>query len=304
MTLEFSRDFDPAYGRLVEIAPGIRRMTVANPSAFTFAGTNTYVVGEGRVAVIDPGPADPGHLHALRAALSGETITRILVTHTHRDHSPNAAALAAETGAASYGAGPHRPAPGAHPVGGSGRLDAAGDTAFVPTRPVGDGEIIEGEGFRLQAVATPGHADNHLAFALLGTDILFSGDHVMGWATTVVAPPDGSMRDYMASLDVLLARPESRYLPGHGGAVGNAHSHLRGLKAHRRMRERAILDRLAKGDETVPEIVAAIYRDVDPRLHGAAGLSTLAHLQDLVARGLVACGAAPDLAARYALAPG
>ncbi|MBB5751934.1 MBL fold metallo-hydrolase [Prosthecomicrobium pneumaticum] len=283
--LSFDRNFDPAYGALVALAPGVRRMTAPNPSPFTFHGTNTYVVGRGAVAVIDPGPDDERHIAALLAALEGERVAAILVTHSHRDHSPGARRLAAATGAPVHAEGPHRaarPASAEEPA-----TDAGGDLAFRPDVRLADGALVEGEGYALEAVATPGHAANHLAFALAGTPLLFSGDHVMAWATTVIAPPDGAMADYMASLDRLAARPETAYLPGHGGPVTDAPAFVRALKAHRKIRERAILERIRQGDRTVAAIVAAIYRDTPAALHGAAGLSVFAHLEDLVGRGLI-----------------
>jgi len=286
MALAFQRDFDARHGEAVEVAPGIRRVTANNPGPFTFAGTNTYLIGTDALAVIDPGPEDEAHLAALLRAIGSARVDAILVTHTHRDHSPAARPLARATGAPVVGCGPHRPA---RPLGlgEDGGLDAGADRDYAPDRELADGETIAAGGATIEAVATPGHTENHLAFALHGTDALFSGDHVMAWSTTVVAPPDGSMARYMASLDRLLARPETTYLPGHGGLVTDTHAFLRGLKAHRGMRERAILEQLARGERGIPSLVAAIYRDTDPRLHAAAGLSTLAQLEWLIERGLV-----------------
>ena len=282
-SIDIERDFDPAYGRAVEIGDRVRRMTVRNGGPFTHHGTNSYIVGRGDVAVIDPGPDDVDHIEAILLATAGERIRHILVTHTHRDHSPGAARLKARTGAMLLGEGPHRLArPLA--VGETNAMDASGDMDFVPDRALVDGERVDGGNWALTAIATPGHAANHLAFALEGTPMLFSGDHVMKWATTIVAPPDGSMSDYMESLDRLAERPETIYLPGHGGPVMDAPSFVRGLKAHRRMREAAIVDRIGRGDRTIAEIVAAIYRGTPKALHGAAALSVFAHLEDLVAR--------------------
>jgi hydroxyacylglutathione hydrolase len=297
--LVHDRVFEPRWGEAVPVAGRVRRVTAQNPGPFTFHGTNSYLVGDRRsVAVIDPGPDDPRHLAALVAAIGGAEVSHILVTHTHRDHSPGAAQLAAVTGAPTLGAGPHRPARPPRPDE-TARLDAGGDTDFVPDRVVADGDSIVGDGFALTAVATPGHTGNHLAFALGGGEVLFSGDHVMAWSTSIVAPPDGAMADYMASLGKLLARPEHRYLPGHGGPVEDAHAYGTALAAHRRGRERAILARLAAGDERIPAIVAAVYAGLDPALAGAAALSVLAHLEDLAARGLVVADPLPSLAARY-----
>lgn len=286
MALDFETDFDPRHGEAVEVAPGVARITVRNGGPFTFHGTNSYLVGTKDLAVIDPGPEDDAHFEALLRAIGGRPVSAILVTHTHRDHSPLARRLAEHTGAPMLGEGPHR---AARPLkaGGPTPLDSSGDMAFRPDRVLADGDVAEGEGWQLKAVATPGHAANHLAFALEGTGLLFSGDHVMAWSTTVVAPPDGAMADYMASLDRLQERDDRLYLPGHGGPVKEPQAFLRGLRAHRKMRERAILERVNGGDRFIPDIVAAIYRGTDPRLHGAAGLSVLAHLEDLVAKGLV-----------------
>lgn len=302
MPLVHDLDFDPRYGEAVAVAPGVARVTAENPGPFTFAGTNTYLVGEDELVVIDPGPDDPRHHAALLEAIGGRAVRRILLTHTHRDHSGGLARLVAATGAEVLAEGPHRPA---RPLAAdeANPLDAAADTAFAPdTRLVHGSRIALAGGDALEAVATPGHAANHLAFAHAGSGVLFSGDHVMAWSTTIVAPPDGAMADYMASLDRLLARRDARYLPGHGGPVDNPAEYVAALKAHRLARERAILERLASGDTRIPEIVGRLYADVDPRLHGAAGLSVLAHLEDLVARGLVVVEPAPRIRARFALA--
>jgi glyoxylase-like metal-dependent hydrolase (beta-lactamase superfamily II) len=298
--LVLDRSFDPVYGQAVEVAPGVRRLTARNPGPFTFHGTNSYIVGHGRVAVIDPGP-DPNHAETLIAATKGETVTHILVTHTHRDHVTAARRLQALTGATTLAAGSHRLARAPLP-GETAMLDAAADTAFAPDITLADGAVVDGDGWRLTAVATPGHTVNHLSFVLAATDILFSGDHVMAWSTTIVAPPDGAMADYMDSLDRLLARPEHRYLPGHGGPVADAQNYVRALKRHRQMREAAILAELSRGPHTIPDLVAAIYRDTDPSLHAAAGLSVLAHLEDLLAQRRVANAGAPGLAGFYRLA--
>ena len=291
--IPFDRQFEPSHGKAVEVAPGVRRLTAPNAGPYTFHGTNTYILGRGSVAVIDPGPDDPAHLAALLAATKGEAISQIILTHTHRDHSDGVAALAAATGAATAGQ-PHRTSRALH-AGEANLLDASSDTAFHPDVMLADGDRIDGEGWQLEVVATPGHAANHLAFALDGHDLLFSGDHVMAWSTSIVAPPDGAMADYMASLARLLDRPERRYLPGHGGPVVSAHGFVRSLMAHRRMREAAILDRLAKGDLIIAEIVAALYRETPAALHGAAALSVFAHMEDAVARGLVASDGVPRL---------
>jgi glyoxylase-like metal-dependent hydrolase (beta-lactamase superfamily II) len=299
--LEFDRAFEPHYGEAVQIAPEVRRITANNPSPFTFHGTNSYIVGGDTLAVIDPGPEDDDHFDALRKAIAGRPVSHIFVSHTHRDHSPLSARLKALTGAPLVAEGPHRPAR-LRVEGETTPLDSSGDTDFRPDIVLPDGELVEGEGWSLRAVHTPGHTANHLAFALEGTGILFSADHVMAWSTTVVAPPDGSMRDYMASLDKLLQRDDHILFPGHGGPVTAPRRFLRGLKAHRRMRERAILDRIATGDRSIPAIVHAIYRDTDPRLYGAAGLSVLAHIEDLVCRGVIKAETSVTLDGLYRLA--
>ena len=303
-TPRFRTEFDPRHGEAVTVAPGLQRIVANNPSPFTFHGTNTYILGEGRsVAVIDPGPALDEHLAAILRALDGRAVSHILVTHTHVDHSPLAAALKREVGAKTYGQGPHRPARELH-VGEVNALDASGDTDFRPDVPLRDNDVVEGEGWRLRAVFTPGHTANHMAFAREGTDDLLSGDHVMAWATSIVAPPDGSMADYMASLERIAREPQTTYWPGHGGRLENADGFVRALRAHRRMRETAVLEQVRMGRETIPDMVAVIYATTDSRLHGAAGLSVLAHLEDLCARGLVTTDGPPSLDGRYCIVGG
>jgi len=280
------------------MAPGVRRITAPNPGPFTAAGTNTYLVGTGDIAVIDPGPDMPDHIAAIRAATRGERISHILLTHTHRDHSGALAALKAATGAAVLSAGPHVPARALAP-GEPNPLEEASDTDHIPDRVLVHGDILGGEGWRIEAIATPGHTANHFAFVLLGADLTFSGDHVMGWSSTIVAPPAGSMGDYMASLDRLAARPERRLFPGHGEAIENAQARIAALRSHRLAREAAILERLRAGDDEISAIVATVYAGIDPRLHGAAALSVLAHIEDLGARGLVGHDGPPGLGGRY-----
>jgi glyoxylase-like metal-dependent hydrolase (beta-lactamase superfamily II) len=294
----FNKSFEPQYGRAVEVEPSVRRITAQNPGPTTFHGTNSYIVGHGSVAIIDPGPDDASHVTALLAAVAGETVSHVVLTHTHRDHAGALAALLETTGATTVGGGPHRPARAPRP-GESMRLDAAGDADFHPDVTLADGDRIAGETWQLEAIATPGHTANHLALALGDGLTLLSGDHVMGWSTTIVAPPDGAMRDYMASLDKLAERPEERYLPGHGGPIETAHVYVGALKRHRQMREAEILARLAAGDRAIPEIVSNLYRDTDPRLHRAAGLSVLAHLEDLVASGRVVSDGPPVVEGRF-----
>ena len=297
----FDRTPPAATGQAELLAPGVRRLVAPNPGPFTFTGTCSYIVGRGRVAVIDPGPADERHLAALQTALAGETVEAILVTHTHRDHSSLAPALQRVTDAPTYGQGPHR---SARPLalGEVNALDAGADHDFRPDIALADGQAVEGTGWRLAVVATPGHCANHLAFALGGDDLLFSGDHVMAWSTPVVAPPDGSMGDYMASLQKLSKRKEPVYFPGHGPAVNNAPRFVAAYILHRKAREQAILNRLQGGESDIPSLVTGIYANLDPRLLKAAGMSVLAHLEDMVARGQVATNGPPSIAGRYRLA--
>lgn len=282
--LSFDRNFDVAPGAAIRISPLVRRVLVNNPSPYTFKGTSTFIVGEGQVAVIDPGPDDDAHLAALLEALRGETVTHILVTHSHADHSPLARRLKQATGARTFAQG----AVEAPPAAGL-RLDAAIDHGFVPDVRLAEGDGLTGPGWTLEALFTPGHMSNHMCFALKEERALFAGDHVMAWATSVIAPPDGDMSQYFASLRKLLQRDDEVYHPGHGPSRRDPLPLVRGYLAHRRMREEAIRARVAQGARSVAEIVAAIYADVDPRLHGAAALSTRAHLEHLVAQGRLSC---------------
>ena len=279
--MTFDGEFNASYGNAVELSPLLRRVTCNNPSAFTLKGTNSFIVGRGSVAIVDPGPDDDAHLRTLLEAVRGETVTHILITHTHMDHSPLAAKLQAATGAKTYAALlASKPDTGL-------RLDASIDHSFEPDVILNDGDAIAGKGWTLQAIATPGHLANHMAFHLAAENALLVGDHVMAWATTVVAPPDGHMGDYMNSLRKLLKRHDDIYYPAHGPEHRKPHTLARAILAHRKMREEAIYDRVKSGDRSVAEIVARIYADVSPKLHGAAGLSTLAHLQYLIEQGRV-----------------
>jgi glyoxylase-like metal-dependent hydrolase (beta-lactamase superfamily II) len=294
--IPFRRDFEFEYGRLESVAPGIRRIVARNPGPFTFRGTGTYVVGEGKVAVIDPGPDLPEHIEALLMDLAGEEVTHILVTHTHRDHSPAAAAVKEATGAPTYGFGPHAGGKRGEPG-----VEEGGDWDFVPDIVVPDGGEIVGAGWRFEAVHTPGHTSNHLCFALPDQGILFSGDHVMGWSTSVIAPPDGNMAAYMASLDKLLGRRDAVYWPTHGPAITEPHEHVRAFVAHRREREAGVVDCLRAGIGTVDAMVERLYLGLNPNLKRAAGRSVLAHLVDLIERGIVACDESPTAQATYRL---
>jgi glyoxylase-like metal-dependent hydrolase (beta-lactamase superfamily II) len=299
--------FDKTFGlepdRAKEVAPQVRAVAANNPGPFTFKGTVSYIIGRGKVAILDPGPDDDAHVAALLDAVRGETVTHIFVTHTHRDHSPAVPKIKAATGAKVFAEGPHRLARPLH-TGETRRLDASADMDFRPDIALADGDTVSGDGWTLQAVTTPGHTANHMAFAFKEPGLLFSGDHVMGWSTTIVAPPDGAMSDYMASLEKLARRPEQLYLPGHGNPVREATGYVRHLIAHRHGREASILHRLGKGAADIPTIVRAVYIGLDPRLIGAAGLSVLAHMEDLVARGVVATEGPPSINGSYRLAAG
>ena len=299
--ITFDRNFDLAPGHAEEVVPGVRRVLADNGGPFTFKGTLTYIVGKGKVAIVDPGPDDENHIKAVLDAVRGETVTHIFVTHTHRDHSPAVPAIKAATGATVYAEGPHR---ASRPLnaGEAPRMEASNDMDFRPDHALADGDIVSGNGFALEAVTTPGHTANHMAFALKGTDILFSGDHVMGWSTTIVAPPDGAMTDYMDSLNKLARRDEQVYLPGHGGEIREGKRFVAGLILHRKAREASILHRLGKGATDIATIVRAIYIGLDPRLTNAAGFSVLAHMEDLVARGAVATDGPPAINGVYRLA--
>jgi glyoxylase-like metal-dependent hydrolase (beta-lactamase superfamily II) len=272
-------------GTPVLLEPLVTRVLAPNPSPYTYTGTQCHLVGTTDLAVIDPGPDDPVHLDALLAAIAGRPVTAILITHHHRDHSPGSRPLQHATGAPIVGAAPvfvsdadqdHGP-----------RADAAFDRDYAPDRVLAEGDSEAGEGWTLQAVATPGHTSNHLAFALPETRALFAGDHVMGWSTTVVSPPDGDMAAYMASLDKLIVRDDRVYYPGHGEQVDNPRRLVRGLLGHRKQREGQILRLMADAPQTIAAMVARMYVGLDPRLVPAAERSVLAHLHDLRARGLV-----------------
>jgi len=283
MAIPFDRTFSAPYEKLEQVTPLIARVLAQNPGPFTFKGTGVYIVGKDDVAVIDPGPDIPAHVEALKRALSAKRVTHILVTHTHSDHSPAAAPLKEWCGAKTYGFGPH----------GSGKADEGvkveegGDMAFVPDVLVKDGDVIEGKGFTFECVYTPGHTSNHMCYALKEEKALFTGDHVMGWSTTVVTPPDGDMADYMASLRKLVARDDAVLYPTHGGPVRDPKPFLQAYIDHRLEREAQIVACLRDGIDTIPAMVARMYADVDKRLHPAAARSVLAHLIQLEHEGRV-----------------
>ncbi len=298
--INYNKSFDLIPGHATEVAPGVRAVVANNPGPFTFRGTVSYIIGQGNVAILDPGPDDDAHIAALLDAVRGEDVTHIFVTHTHRDHSPAVSKIKAATGATVYAEGPHRLARPLH-VGEIGRLDASADLDFRPDFALADGSVVTGNGWTIEALTTPGHTANHMAYALKEADLIFSGDHVMAWSTSIVAPPDGAMSDYMTSLEKLARRTEPIYLPGHGGAVRDAPRFVQGYIRHRHGREASILRRLEKGAADIPTLVRAIYIGLDPRLVGAASLSVLAHMEDLVARGLVATDGEPSIGGTYRL---
>ena len=293
--LPVDRTYDPIYGKPVEISPLIRRVLARNPNAFTFHGTGTYVVGRGKVAVIDPGPLIDEHVEALKEALTGETITHILITHTHGDHSPAAAPLKAATGAKTYGFGPH----------GAGKRDEGidveegGDMDFRPDIVVRDGDVIEGDGWTFDCLYTPGHTSNHICFGLREEKALFSGDHVMGWSTTVIGPPDGDMAQYFASLRKLTVRDDRLYYPTHGNPIREPQAFVTKLIEHRIARERQIEECLKRGIAHISDMVAVIYSEIDKKLHPAASMSVLAHLQHMVATRRAACDGTPGSRSTY-----
>ena len=270
---------DAPYAKLEQLEPGIARVLAHNPSAFTYYGTQSYLLGGREVAVVDPGPDLPEHLDALSDAIGDRKLIAIMCTHTHRDHSPAARPLAERTGAPIIGCAPLA----LETVG--ARADASFDGDYAPDRVLQDGDTIQADGKAITAVATPGHTSNHLCFAY--GDALFTGDHVMGWSTTVVVPPDGDMAAYMASLDKLRGRQDRIYYAAHGEPVRNPQQYVRHLMGHRMQRERQILKLVGEKARTIPDIVANAYPGLDPRLTAAAGGSVLAHLVDLERRGLV-----------------
>ena len=283
MAIPFIRQFDPRYGEEVRVTPLISRIVANNPGPFTFMGTGVYIVGDRDVAVIDPGPDQPEHVEALKRALGGRRVTHILLTHAHSDHSPAAKPLKEWSGAPTYAFGPHSTGRDE----GGPKVEAGGDMDFVPDIRVADGEIIAGNGFTFEAVHTPGHTSNHMSYALKEEKALFTGDHVMGWSTTVVTPPDGDMADYIASVEKLERRDDAILYPTHGAPVTDPKPFLAAYREHRLDREAQVLASIVAGRDTIPAMVAHMYADVDKRLHPAASRSVLAHLIKLEREGLV-----------------
>ena len=289
--LSFKTTMNFAYGEPAPVSPGIVRVVANNPSPLTFKGTNTYLVGMTELAIIDPGPLDDTHLAAILKAAAGRPIRQILVTHAHRDHVDGAAALQAATGAPIMGLGRDLIAaegPSVNPQGAEFI-----DYVFTPDVKLAHGDMINEKEWRIEAIHTPGHAPDHLCVALHGRGISFSGDHVMAWNTTLVAPPEGSMSDYVKSLQRLLERPESLYLPAHGGKLDEPQRVVKAYLLHRRWREESILEAIREGAGTIESIVPVVYPTIDQKLTRAAALSVQAHVEHLIARGLVTCDGSP-----------
>jgi len=278
VAIQFNTDFDPRHGELVDVSPLLRRIVCANESKYTFLGTGTYVIGRGTVAVVDPGPIDDTHLSALLDSLRGETVSHVLITHTHGDHSPGARRVAEETGATVLGFGPHPPE-----AVGEGEADHPehADTDFSPDHTLAHGDVVDGPGWTIEALHTPGHISNHLCFALREEQAVLTGDHVMGWSTTIIPPPDGNVADYLRSLRLLLDRSDSVLYPTHGPPIRDPRPYVEALLQHRLDREAQILGELTAGPRTASEIVAVLYAQVKPELHKPAARSVLAHLHKL-----------------------
>ena len=295
--LAFNRNADVDYGVAEEVAPGVRRVVANNPGPYTFLGTNTYIVGTDEVAIIDPGPANEAHLDAIARATRGQRVSHIFITHSHRDHCDGALPLKQRLGGEILAFGPTGTERGAIAP---GLGDGFVDTAFKPDIPASDGDTIKGRGFALDVLHMPGHAPDHLCFALIGQRTVFTGDHVMGWNTTVIAPPEGSMADFLASLERLAERHDKVFFPGHGGRIETPRRVVRAYMTHRIWREHTILACIDEGVGSIPRVVARLYGGLDADLKVAAALSVLAHLEFLIARGLVAAeGATEGLSAFY-----
>lgn len=298
VTIPYVRDIEFEYGRCDRLSANIRRVIARNPSAFTYTGTGTYIVGNGEVAVIDPGPTDQNHIDAIRAATEGEEIVAVLITHTHNDHSPGARLLLDHCNASTYGYGPH----------GAGKntvdnvvVEEGGDLEFVPDEAVQHSDVIEIGGLEVSCVYTPGHTSNHICYRLELEKTLFTGDHVMGWSTSVISPPDGDMTSYMASLNLLLESGDEVYWPTHGPAITNPHDHVRACIDHRLDREAQILAQLKAGRNQIRAMVPVMYKDVDKRLHPAAARSVFAAALHMVEKDEIGCDGPPTLDSSYFL---
>lgn len=299
MSIPFVKDFEFEYGRVDQISPLVQRVIANNPGPFTYTGTGVYIIGDQNVAVIDPGPQTPEHIEALTTSLEGRTVTHVLVTHHHVDHSPMAAPLAKAHGCKVYGYGQQV----TQPTGGEVRLEAGDDLTFKPDVEIRDGDVIRGDGWTVEALHTPGHTSNHMCYALKEENILFSGDHIMGWSTSVVSPPDGHMGDYLNSLENVLAGNFTRIWPTHGPAIENPKTFVSAYIEHRRARENQICGALASGLSSIPDIVERLYADIDKRLHPAAAHSVLAHLIHMRETGRVCSGETEGLRGEYTLIP-
>ena len=325
MAIAFNTDFKPVYGQVDELSPLIRRVVAENPNPFTFTGTGVYLLGRGSVAIIDPGPTLDTHIDAVIGALEpGESITHLLVTHTHSDHTAGVAKVVERTGATTYGFGPHGPVPEHDPLDTVSfdeyftaeekeefdkqwadtpdELKREGpDVDFQPDVTVGDGDVIEGPGWTVEVVHTPGHTSNHVCFGLREEKVLFTGDHVMGWATSVISPPDGDLFDYFNSLRKLLERDDERFWPTHGPAIEDPKTYVQSFIDHRLNRERQIVEALSSGLSTIKEIVPTMYADVDKRLWRAAANSVYSHLLALHRDGRATTDGEPSLTASWSL---
>ncbi len=295
--IPFRRELDFTYRTIETIAPGIRRIVAENPSPFTLHGTGTYIIGEGQVAVIDPGPADSAHIDALVKGLEGETISHVLVTHTHMDHSPGCALLREYTQAPTYAYGPH----GAGKLESGVQVEEGGDMEFSPDVRVKDGEIIQGEGFSIECVYTPGHTSNHVCFQYREAQALFTGDHVMGWSTSIISPPDGDMGEYLKSLEKLLDRDDKVYWPTHGPSIEDPKSFVKKFIEHRQEREDQITDCLRRGLTTIEVMVPDMYQGLPEFMYPAAARSVLAAMEHMANKGTIATDGAITLDAVYRL---
>lgn len=295
--IPFKFRFPFEYGVMQQLTPHIRRVIANNPGSFSFTGTGTFVIGKGKVAIIDPGPLLTDHIEAILRGIEGETVTHILVSHTHLDHSPAARVIKERTGAPTYGYGPHGEGKRERGV----KVEEGGDMDFVPDIRLDHGARIEGDGWTLESVYTPGHTSNHLCFQLVEEKALFTGDHVMGWSTSIVSPPDGDMTDYMRSLELLLERDDEIYWPNHGTCIEDPKPYVRAFIQHRLEREEQILDCLGKGVRHIKEMVPLMYTELDQRMFPAAARSVFAAIIRMVEMGRVRCDGEILIDSPYAL---
>lgn len=293
--IPFRRQMDFEYGTVEQIGPSIRRVIAENPSPFTLYGTGTYILGEGQVGVIDPGPADQNHIQAILAATEGEEITHILVTHTHMDHSPGCRLLKEHCDANTYAYGPH----GAGKLEQGVQVEEGGDMDFTPDVVVKDGDIVTAETWSAECVYTPGHTSNHMCFQLQSEKALFTGDHVMGWSTSIISPPDGDMKAYMESLEKLLERDDQVYWPTHGPAITDTDGHVRAFIEHRREREQQVLRCIDQDIHIIGDMVPVMYKDTPEFMYPAAARSVLASVEFMVARGELVCAGPITLESDY-----